>query len=109
MTMLSCDIDARTDGGYRFLFKHPSFPEPMAFHGCYLEVDPPRRLVWTNEEDPDGSVTTLTFTDLGDGMTRLVLHDRFPTKDAADAAIASGATGGYPEQFVALDAVLARG
>lgn len=108
MTMLSCDIDARPGGSYRFLFQHPSFPEPMAFHGRYLAADPPIRLVWTNEEDPDGSVTTVTLTDMGDGTTRLVLHDLSPTKEAADAAIASGSTGGYPEQFDALDALLAR-
>lgn len=107
MTMLSCDIDARAGGTYRFVFSHPSFPEPMAFHGRYLEADPPRRLVWTNEEDPDGSVTTVTLTDMGDGTTRLVLHDRFPSKEAADAAIASGSTSGYPEQFAALDTLLA--
>jgi uncharacterized protein YndB with AHSA1/START domain len=109
MTLLECVIDARTGGTYRLVFRHPAFPEPMAFHGRYLEATPHSRLVWTNDEDPGGSVTTLTLTDPGNGQTRLVLHDRYPTRQAADDAIASGSTGAYPEQFDALDAVLAGG
>jgi uncharacterized protein YndB with AHSA1/START domain len=108
MTLLSCEIDARTGGSYRLVFAHPSFEQPMAFHGRYLEAVPHSRLVWTNEEDPDGSVTTATFEDLG-GTTRLVLHERYPTREAADMAVASGSTGGYPDQFDALDTVLAHG
>lgn len=106
MTLLSCEIDARPGGSYRFVFSHPDFPEPMAFFGRYLEAVPASRLVWTNEESPDGSVTTVTFEDLG-GKTRLVLHDLYPSKDAADEAVASGSTSGYPVQFDQLDAVLA--
>lgn len=50
----------------------------------------------------------MTLTDKGDGTTRLVLDDLSPTKEAADAAIAAASTGGYPEQFDALDALLAQ-
>jgi uncharacterized protein YndB with AHSA1/START domain len=109
MTLLECAIDARAGGTYRFVFKHPDFPEPMAFHGRYIEATPHSRIVWTNEEDPNGSVTTVTLTDIGNGQTRLVLHDRYPTREAADEAIASGSTGAYPEQFAALDTLLADG
>jgi hypothetical protein len=35
------------------------------------------------------------------------VHDLYPTKEALDAAIASGATGGLPEQLDELDALLA--
>jgi len=84
----------------------PGQPEPFAFFGRYLEVTPPRRLVWTNEEGDDGSVTTVTLEEK-DGKTHLVLHDLYPSKDALDAALASESTGGYPEQFVQLDVVLA--
>ena len=78
----------------------------MAFFGKYLEVTPPTRLVWTNEEDKDGSVTTVTFTEK-DGKTHLVLHDLYPSKDALDAAIASESVSGYGEQFDELDKLLA--
>ena len=83
-----------------------SQPEPVAFLGKYLEVTPPTRLVWTNEETEDGSVTTATFEEK-DGKTHLVLHDLYPSKDALDAALASESTGGWPEQFDQLDLVLA--
>jgi uncharacterized protein YndB with AHSA1/START domain len=87
------------------VFGHPEFDQPMAFVGRYLEVDPPRRLVWTNEESEDGSVTTVTFEEK-DGKTQLVLHDLYPSKAALDEALASGGIGAFPEQFDALDDLL---
>lgn len=104
--LVGCEVDARTGGRYRFTFDVPGQPEPMAFFGKYLEVTPPKRLVWTNEETDDGSVTTVIFEEM-DGKTHLVLHDLYPSKDALDAALASESTGGFPEQFDQLDVVLA--
>jgi uncharacterized protein YndB with AHSA1/START domain len=106
INLVGCEADARTGGRYRFVFNVPGQPEPMAFFGKYLEVTPPKRLVWTNEETDDGSVTTVTFEEK-DGKTHLVLHDLYPSKDALDAALASESTGGWPEQFDQLDVVLA--
>ena len=108
ITFISCEIDARTGGSYRFVFGHPASDQPMAFFGRYVEADAPHRLVWTNEEEPEGSVTTATFTE-ENGRTHIVVRDLFPSKDALDAAIASGSTGAWPEQFEALDMMLAEG
>lgn len=105
ITFLSCEADVRTGGSYRFVFGHPASDQPMAFFGRYIEVTPPTRIVWTNEEGEEGSVTTVTFTER-DGKTHLVLSDRYPSRDALDAAIESGSQGAYPEQFEALDALL---
>lgn len=102
---VSCEVDARKGGKVRFVMGHPSAPQPMAFFGTYLEVIPEARLVWTNEESPDGSITTVTFAEKG-GVTTVVVHDLYPSKEALDAAIASGSTGGCPEQFEQLDALL---
>lgn len=77
----------------------------MAFVGRYLEADPPKRLVWTNDETEDGSVTTVTFEEK-DGRTHLVLHDLYPNKSARDEAMVSGGINGYPEQFNELDNLL---
>jgi hypothetical protein len=41
-----------------------------------------------------------------DGKTLVVLHDLYPSKEALDGAIASGSTGGCPEQFEQLDDLL---
>ena len=58
--LLSCETDVRVGGQYRFVFGHGDM-EPMAFFGKYLEVDPPSRLVWTDEESGGGGPgTTVT-------------------------------------------------
>lgn len=105
ITFISCEADVRPGGTYRFVMGHPDFDQPMAFVGRYLEVDPPRRLVWTNEESDEGSVTTLTLEER-DGQTHLTLRDLYPSKAALDEAMASGAINAYPEQFTALDSLL---
>lgn len=78
----------------------------MEFFGSYLEVEPYSRMVWTNDEaDDGGSVTTVTFEEKG-GKTLLTAHDLYPSKEALDAAIASGATSGMPESLDQLEALL---
>jgi uncharacterized protein YndB with AHSA1/START domain len=105
VSFLSCEADVRTGGTYRFVFGHPASERPMAFFGRYIEVTPPSRLVWTNEESDDGAVTTVTF-DEKDGQTLLVLLELYPSKEALDAAIASGSTSGMGETFEQLDELL---
>jgi uncharacterized protein YndB with AHSA1/START domain len=104
MTLLSCEVDARTGGKYRFEFGHPASDKPMVFFGKYLEVVPQSRLVWTNEESDEGSVTTLTFEEKGD-KTLLVMHELYPSKEALDAAI-GGMPEGMQESFGQLDELL---
>lgn len=106
ITFVSCEAGVRTGGTYRFVFSHPDFEQPMAFFGKYIEVIPGTRIVWTNEEGPDGALSTLTFEESG-GRTLLVLHERYPSKQALDEAIASGSSSGAPEQFESLDELLA--
>lgn len=106
ISFLSCEADVRTGGTYRFVFGHPAFDQPMAFFGTYVEVTPYSRIVWTNEESPDGALSTVTFEETG-GRTLLVLHELYPSKQALDDAIANGSPSAAPEQFEALDEVLA--
>ena len=106
VSFLSCEAEVRVGGTYRFVFAHPASKEPMAFFGRYLEVAPHSRLVWTNDEGGEGGpVTTVTFEEKG-GKTLLVMHDRYPSKEALDAAIASGSTSGAGENFEQLDEFL---
>ncbi len=106
LTFISCEADARTGGSYRFVFGHPSSEKPMEFFGRYVEVTPYSRLVWTNEEGGDGgALTTVTFEERG-SKTLVVMHDLYPSKDALDEAVASGATSGFGESFAQLDEVL---
>jgi uncharacterized protein YndB with AHSA1/START domain len=103
VVLLSCEVDVRVGGGYRFVFGHDD--SKMAFFGKYLEVTPNSRLVWTNEESDDGAVTTLTLEEK-DGKTLLAIHELYPSKKALDVAIA-GTEGGMPESFEQLDELLA--
>ena len=105
LSLVSCEMDVRTGGTYRFVFSHPDFEQPMAFFGTYREVTPNRRIVWTNEESDQGAVTTVTFEE-SDGKTRVTFHERYPTEAALDEALA-GSAETLPEQFVQLDELLA--
>lgn len=104
MTLRSCTLDVRVGGRYRLEFGDDP-ANPMAFFGKYLEVTPPSRLVWTNEESGDGgSVTTVTLEEK-DGRTHLVLSELYPTKEALDAA-GTGAQDALSETFGQLDELL---
>ena len=101
LTLLSCGMDVRVGGQYRLVFRHED--STMEFFGTYLEMTPHSRLVWTNEEGASGeTVTTVTF-DEDAGKTLLVVHDRYPSKEALD----SGSTDAMPEALDQLDELLA--
>ena len=75
-------------------------------HGRYLEVTPPSRLVWTNEEaGGNGQITTVTLEERA-GQTLLVVHDLYPSKEALDEDIGSGSTSWNDETFNQLDELL---
>lgn len=106
VSLLSCDMDIRTGGQYRLEFRNPASEQPMAFFGKYIEVTPPTRLVWTNDEG-GGAVTTVTFDESNRGTT-LVMRDQYPSKAARDDAIASRSTSGIAEQFEQLEMLVAK-
>ena len=100
MTLQSCEMDVRTGGSYRL-----GFGDGMDFFGRYLEVTPPSRIVWTNEEGGgDGSVTTVTLTET-DGKTLVVVSELSPSEEALDAD-GGGAADAMPESFGQLDELL---
>ena len=65
---------------------------------------PHSRLVWTNEEADEGSVTTVTFAEEG-GKTVVTMHELYPSKEALDAA-GTGAAEAMGETFDQLDELL---
>ena len=101
LNLLSCELDVRVGGQYRLVFRHED--STMEFFGTYLEVTPHSRLVWTNDEGDAGqTITTVTFEENAGG-TLLVVHDRYPSKEAVDL----GSTGAMPEVLDQLDELLA--
>ncbi|MBY3158326.1 SRPBCC family protein [Rhizobium laguerreae] len=102
--LLSCEMDVRTGGSYRITFGHAA-ADAMAFFGKYLDVSPPSRLVWSNDEGgEEGAVTTVTFEE-EDGRTLLVLRELYPSKEALDQSFV-GMEDALPEQFEQLDELL---
>ena len=100
MTLRSCEMDVRTGGRYRL-----TFGDGTDFFGRYLEVTPPSRIVWTNEEGGEnGSVTTVTLTET-DGKTLVVVSELYPSTEALDAD-GAGATDAMHETFRQLDELL---
>lgn len=106
VTLLSCEMDVRVGGTYRLVFAFGD--QTMAFFGRYLEVAPSSRLAWTNDEGGEdaAAITTVTFEER-DGRTLLTMHDLHPSKEALDAAIASGSTDGTPETMDQLEELVA--
>ena len=103
ITLLACETDPRVGGQYRLTFGADG--STMDFFGRYLEVTPPSRLVWTNDEgDGESTITTVTFEEL-DGKTRVVLRDLYPSKQELEEG--SGSTNAMPESFAQLDELLA--
>lgn len=100
MTLQSCEMDVRTGGSYRL-----GFGDGLDFFGRYLDVTPPTRIVWTNEEGGEhGSVTTVTLTET-DGRTVVVVSELFPSKEALEAE--GGAADALDETFAQLETLLA--
>ena len=103
VVLRSCQMDVRTGGSYRLEFGNDA-ENTFAFFGKYLEVVPPTRIVWSNEEGENVAISTVTFVEEG-GKTLLTFTEVHPTKQALDESL--GGMEGTPEQFEQLDALLA--
>ena len=99
----SCEMDVRTGGTYRLEFGKDG-ENTWAFFGQYLEVVPPARIVWTNDEGENEAISTVTFAE-ENGKTLVTFSETHPSKEALDESL--GGMEGTPEQFDQLDAVLA--
>lgn len=65
-------VDLRPGGAFETVMVNDSDGNEYPMRAVYTEVDPPGRLAWT--EPGGGMVTTITFTDRGDGTTEVVTH-----------------------------------
>jgi uncharacterized protein YndB with AHSA1/START domain len=102
-----CEIDFRVGGAWRFVNRHPH--GEAAFHGEYLDIAPPGRVVFTEifEEFPDAvSVVTAELTE-ENGKTRLIATVRYPSMQVRDLVIASGMSKGAGISYDRLEDLLA--
>jgi uncharacterized protein YndB with AHSA1/START domain len=105
--LVSCEVDARVGGGFRFVLRAPDGRE-LGMRGVYRELSPPERSIHTESFDdfPGESLVTAVLTE-GDGETTLVATILYPSKEVRDAVIKSGMEHGAAESYDKLAEMLA--
>jgi uncharacterized protein YndB with AHSA1/START domain len=67
-------VDLQPGGAFDTVMVNDSDGAEFSSHGVYVEIDPPSKLVWTEPDVEGGMTTSVTFADLGDGRTEVVIH-----------------------------------
>ena len=108
-SLITCVVDARLGGGFRFVLRAPDGHE-IGMRGAYRELSPPARSVHTESFDdfPGESQVTSVFTEQ-DGYTTLVATILYPSREIRDAVIKSGMEHGAAESYDKLEEILASG
>lgn len=100
-------FDCVSGGSYRYVHRDDS--GEYGFYGSFHEVRPNERIVQTFTFDgwPDAvSLETMTFTDLGDGRTRIEGVSHFESTEARDGMLSSGMETGVVQGYEQLDELL---
>jgi uncharacterized protein YndB with AHSA1/START domain len=105
--LVACEVDLRVGGRYRFVHRAPDGSRHV-FHGRYLEIERPSRLVSTfvYEGAPETeALDEVTFDEDG-ATTRVTGRSAFPTFQARDLYLSGGAERGLADAHNRLDALL---
>jgi uncharacterized protein YndB with AHSA1/START domain len=108
--MTVCDIDLRVGGQWRYAM-HANAGFEVGFHGEYLDVVPPERIVSTEvfEGAPDApATTTTTFTETA-GVTTVSILVRHGNKAARDMHLESGMEDGLTDALRLVETVALAG
>ena len=102
-----CEIDLRVGGKWRFVNRHPK--GEAAFHGEYLEIAPPGRLVFTEifEDFPDAVSTVTSELTEENGKTRLTATVRYPSLEVRNIVLGTGMSDGAATSYDRLEDLLA--
>jgi uncharacterized protein YndB with AHSA1/START domain len=112
--MTRCDEDVRVGGAYRWEWAGPDGNIAMAMGGVYREVVPNDRLVRTEKFEFGGQpqageqLATLEFVEQRGG-TLVAITVVYPSKEARDAALASGMERGMAAGYDRLEELFASG
>jgi uncharacterized protein YndB with AHSA1/START domain len=113
-SMPVCAMDVRVGGRYRWRWRNDQDGSEFGFAGTFRDVQRPARLVHTEAYDPgtladefprNDAIVTVTFVE-EDGVTTLTSLIDFGSREARDAAIATGMTDGMEQSYQLLDRVL---
>jgi len=104
LELVVCEVDLRVGGGYRFVQRGPDGTE-RGFHGTYLEIDRPRRLVttWMYEGSPDHDAVETVEFEAAEGGTLLRGLSRHDSVQARDAHLEAGMDAGMTDTLARLD------
>jgi len=108
VSVLECTAEVKPGGAYRYVLGRGA-DERFAFSGKYLELERATRLVYTQwfEAIPGAEVTVTVTLEEKDGATTLVARELYPSKEAREAALASGMESGMRETMDLLDELVA--
>jgi uncharacterized protein YndB with AHSA1/START domain len=67
-------VDLRPGGAFETVMVNDSDGSRYTMRAIYLDVRRPEKLVWTEPGVEGGMTTTITFTELEDGLTEVVTH-----------------------------------
>jgi uncharacterized protein YndB with AHSA1/START domain len=85
-----CEIDLRVGGKWRFVNRHPK--GEVEFYGEYREIEPPKRLVYTEifADFPDTVSLVTTELSAEDGKTKVSVTAQYPSKEVRDVVMSTG-------------------
>jgi uncharacterized protein YndB with AHSA1/START domain len=113
-SMPVCEMDVRVGGRFRWRWRSEEDGSEFGFSGAFREVRTNSKIVHTEAFDPgtaggdhpgDDALVTVTFTG-DDGVTAVTTLIDFGSKEARDAAVATGMTGGMEQSYQLLDRLL---
>jgi uncharacterized protein YndB with AHSA1/START domain len=113
-SMPLCEMDVRVGGRYQWRWRSEDNASEFGFTGTFREVQPASRIVHTEAYDPgtvgggfpgEDAIVTVTFTEEA-GVTTVTTLIDFGSKEARDAAVATGMTDGMEQSYQLLDRLL---
>jgi uncharacterized protein YndB with AHSA1/START domain len=108
LEIVECEVDLSLGGTWRIVHRAPD-GTTFAFHGEFLELEPPRRRVstWVYEGAPDATATETVELDATNGGTLLrsrMVHNSLANRDMH---VESGMEEGLLDSYARMEEVLA--
>lgn len=112
-TMTVCECKPRAGGALRLAWKNADADPVMTLHGVFTEVVPHERMIHTEtmllgSGEPVGSLLERHEFSEKDGVTTMRITQTYDSKEARDAAVASGMEVGMEAGFKQMEALFAR-